>query len=143
MLRQSPARQRRAVRRAVDIPCELVSHHVDEPLLYWATDLTPYGLWLETPFPMALGDKVVVCFAPTVWWPNRELMIFAEVTRIGIGRSVAARGMGLDFLDITLHEQRALGGWLHRRPPPLPRRRARAPATSRRALPAPRCRLAA
>jgi len=33
--------------------------------------------------------------------------------------------MGLEFLDITEHEQRTLSAWLHRRPPPLPKRRAR------------------
>ena len=51
---------RRALRRAVDMPCEVISNYVDEPLLYWATDLSPYGLWLDTPFPMAGREQVVV-----------------------------------------------------------------------------------
>jgi hypothetical protein len=125
----------------VDIPCELVSRYVDEPLLYWATDLTCYGAWLETPYPMELGEKVVICFAPTVWWPSRELMLFAEVTRLRVGRTASERGMGVEFLDASPHELRALGSWLHRRPPPLPKRRAR--GVARRALPTPRCALAA
>lgn len=131
---------RRALRRAVDMPCEVISNYVDEPLLYWATDLSPYGLWLDTPFPMAAGEQVVVSFSPPVWWPGRELILFAEVIR-----SKAARGdtgMGMVFLDITAHEQRALSAWLRGRPPPLPRRRARS-RSSVRPLPVPRWALAA
>ena len=128
------------MRRAVELPCELVSSYVDVPLLYWATDLTPYGLWLETPMPMQLGEQVVVCFKPHVWWSSRELMLFAEVTRVSSCRG-QDRGMGLEFLDISAHERRALEVWLRRRPPPLPKRRAR--AQSQRKLPQPRYLIAA
>jgi hypothetical protein len=132
---------RRALRRAVQLPCELVSDHVDDPLLYWATDLTPYGIWLETRFPMALGEQVVLCFSPGIWWEARDLMLFAEVTRVTHQRGVEERGMGLEFLDITSHEQRALTAWLRNRPPPLPKRRARSSQT--RGLPVPQCLIAA
>ena len=135
MMAQPPDSQhRRAMRRAVDIPCELVSRHVDSPLLYWATDLTPYGMWVETPIPMQIGEVVVVCFRPPVWWPGRELMVFSEVTRVANqarGRH-GPRGMGVEFLDLPAHERRTLVSWLRRRPPPLPLRRARSgrdPAT--------------
>ncbi len=126
---------RRALRRAVQLPCELVSRYVDQPLLYWATDLTPYGLWLETPFPMELGEEVVLCITPGIWWNQRELMLFAEVTRISTSRDQGERGMGLEFLDATPHERRALEAWLRNRPPPLPKRRARSSST--RGLPMP------
>jgi hypothetical protein len=132
------ARHRRALRRAVELPCELVSRYVDEPLLYWATDLTPFGTWLETPFPMELGEQVVLCLKPGIWWDARELMLFAEVTRVSSAKHPEDRGMGLEFLDATIHEQRALAGWLRNRPPPLPRRRARS-AEQDRVLPAPAC----
>lgn len=124
---------RRSLRRAVQIPCELVSSYLDEPLLYWATDLTPHGMWLDTHFPMVVGEIVVVCFEPAIWWWQRPLGIFAEVVRATRGND---SGMGLTFLDITLHEQRALQAWLRGRPPPLPRRRPRTPL--RRQLPIPR-----
>ncbi len=126
---------RRALRRSVDMPCEVISNHVDEPLLYWATDLSPYGLWLDTPFPMAAREQVVVCFKPPVWWPGRELTLFAEVIRSAGGQG--APGMGMVFLDITAHEQRALSGWLRGRPPPLPKRRRRS-SSSITSLPVPR-----
>jgi len=122
------------------MPCEIISGHVDEPLLYWATDLSPQGLWLDTRFPMQAGEQVVVCFKPAVWWPGRELMVFAQVIRASASRArsgLASAGMGLEFLDIDCHEQRALTAWLRRRPPPLPRRRARG-VPSLRALPEPR-----
>lgn len=132
---------RRALRRAVQLPCELVSQYVDEPLLYWATDLTPYGIWLETRFPMELGEQVVLCFDPGIWWDSRELMLFAEVTRVAHHRGFEERGMGLEFTDISAHERRALDVWLHKRPPPIPKRRARSSHT--RGLPIPRYLIAA
>ena len=128
--------RRRALRRAVDIPIALVTRHIDEPLLYWATDLSPYGMWVETPFPMQLGESLVVCFRPGVCWPSRELQVFASVERASwASGKKQASGMGLNFDDITAHEQRALRGWLRWRPPPLPKRRGR---TNARPLPQPR-----
>jgi hypothetical protein len=126
---------RRSLRRAVELPCEIVTRHLDEPLLYWATNLTPFGLWIDTRFPMQSGDVVVVCFRPAVWWPGRELMLFAEVVRATTTRGET--GMGLEFLDADEHERRALTAWLRGRPPPLPKRRPR--VYGRRLLPKPRC----
>lgn len=127
---------RRAVRRAVELPCEVVSRYVDQPLLYWATDLSPFGMWLETKFPMQAGERLVVCFQPPIWWRARELMVFAEVVRASSGRD-NARGMAVEFNDLNVHERRTLRGWLRGRPPPLPRRRKRS-GESWRPLPRPR-----
>ena len=118
-------RGRRALRRAVELPCELMTKYVDEPLLYWASDLTPHGMWLETPAPMEIGEQAVLCFQPAVWWNSRSITVFAEVCRVTWSRQPHERGMALSFLDITAHEQRALEAWLRGRPPPLPVRRAR------------------
>ena len=133
-------RRRRALRRAVEIPVELISRHVDEPLLYWATDLTPYGMWIETPFPMQPGEEVVLCFQPAVSWAQRELIIFAEVERMTAAQGSGA-GMGLSFKGMTPHEERALSSWLRWRPPPLPKRRCR--SMNVRELPPPSIRLRA
>jgi hypothetical protein len=124
-LATSAAAKRRALRRAVELPCDLVSRYLDEPLLYWATDLSPFGLWLETPLPMQLGEQVVLSFQPAVWWPTREITVFAEVVRVTNGRRSPRTGMGLEFLDLDENEERSLGAWLRGRPPPLPRRRKR------------------
>ncbi len=127
MFEQSCGRNK--MRRSVEIPCDIVTRHIDKPLLYWATDLSSDGVWLETRFPMQTGENLVVCIKPPVWWPSRELMLFAEVVRSSsvVARSEQECGMGLVFTDITRHEQRALDGWLRGRPPRLPRRRRRTP----------------
>jgi hypothetical protein len=127
MIEQSCDRNK--LRRAVEIPCDIVTRHIDEPLMYWATDLTSDGIWLETNFPMRAGERVVVCLKPAIFWRSRELMLFAEVVRSAsvVSRSEQACGMGLIFTDIDRHEQRALDGWLRGRPPRLPRRRRRSP----------------
>ena len=132
-------RARRSLRRAVDLPCQLVSKFVDEPLLYWATDLSPEGIWIETPIPMRTGEVVVLCFQPTIWWPGSELRLFAEVARVSTARrrrEAGLAGMGLEFLDLSVHEHRALSAWLRGRPPPLPKRRP-LPKRGLNALPAP------
>jgi hypothetical protein len=134
---------RRALRRAVEIPCEVVSKFVDEPLLYWATDLSPEGIWIETPIPMRTGEVVVLCFQPPVWWSTRELRVFAEVARVCTTRrrsDAGVSGMGLEFRDLCPEESRALQAWLRGRPPPLPKRRQRTDDPKRQ-LPVPRCQL--
>ncbi|MCC6522262.1 MAG: hypothetical protein IT373_06345 [Polyangiaceae bacterium] len=126
--------KRRAPRRNVELACELVTDDVDEPLLRWATDLSPFGLWLEAAEPLGPGETVVVCLEPPVCWPRgRELVVFAGVTRAGWGRRVADRGasgMGLDFIDLSPHEERVLRSWLGWRPT-QPRRRFGMPRRAR------------
>ncbi len=133
MPRRAESRGRRALRRAVELPCDLVSRYLDEPLLYWATDLSPFGVWLDTSLPMQLGEQVVLSFQPPTGWRRGEITVFAEVVRLTSGRrrreSDAPRrttGMGLEFLDLGFDEERALRSWLFGRPPPLPKRRRRA-----------------
>ncbi|MBI4704225.1 MAG: PilZ domain-containing protein [Deltaproteobacteria bacterium] len=130
---------RRAVRRAVDLPCELITRYVDEPLLCWATDLSPLGAWIETPGPLWPGEVVVLSLRPIVRWPHREITVFAHVVRIAVSGRGERRdepGMGLEFRDLNRYEFGALQGWLRHRPPPLPRRRRRLVADHR--LPPPR-----
>lgn len=111
--------RRRFVRRAVTLPVELISGHDDAPVLQWASDLTPFGLWVDTRFPLPRGEHVVVAFTPP-GGAFAELTLFAEVTRSARVRDGDRAGMGLSFLDITAAERAALGGWLRNRPPPLP-----------------------
>ncbi len=121
-----PSVSRRALRRAVKQPCELVSQHHDEPVAYQAVDLSPFGVWLETDDPLQLGEVVVACFRPPGDWHLRELMVFSEVTRVVSSRGGQQRsggGMGLEFRDLTIQEFACLAWWLRNRPPPLPKRR--------------------
>ena len=94
---------RRAPRRAVRVACEVVSHYSDEPAPLTVTNLSPYGMWLETPLPLHLGAEVVVSFSPPRW-RGRELMVFGRVARINSGRRRRDRGslgMGVEFADLT------------------------------------------
>lgn len=115
----SNSSRRRYVRRAVMLPVELISSRDDQPVLSWASDLTPFGLWIDTRFPLARGEHVVVIFeAPGS--QLGEMTLFAEITRSELARQGERSGMGLSFLDISSVERQALGAWLRGRPPPLP-----------------------
>jgi hypothetical protein len=101
------------------LPVELIDSRDDAPVLTWASNLTPFGLWIDTRFPLPRGEHVVVAFeAPGC--ASREMVLFAEVTRSTLVRHGERAGMGLSFLDVTAEERQALSGWLRGRPPPLP-----------------------
>ncbi len=100
---------RRANRKQLDLPCELVVDGWDSPVGHSMLDASAYGAWLRSSFPGEVGDYVVCCFQPPGWERRRELMVFAEVKRIlRPERGQLRRGMALEFLDITLNEQIAL-----------------------------------
>lgn len=110
--------QRRTTRHRVEIPCELVTSDRDEPQLYWATDLSGHGLWLEGAQSLPLGEVVVACITPGIWWRRREIQVFAEVVRVsyGLRQGDSGPGAGLRFIDLTASERWALRRWLHPRP---------------------------
>ncbi len=110
-----PAR-RRALRRAVHVNCDVITTQWEEPAPHLVTDLSPYGCWIDTPFPLMPETDVILAFTPPRWGEG-EVVTFARVTRRV--RSGARRGMGLEFLDITRGDVRALEGSLHGLPPPL------------------------
>ena len=97
---------RRAHRRQIDLPCEVITREADEPILHQLIDISPYGVWLRTSFPRPVGERVVLSFtAPH----GKELTVFAEVTRATKGSShQGERGMGLEFVDIRQGERVAL-----------------------------------
>jgi hypothetical protein len=126
---------RRSSRHLVDLPCEVVTRQDDEPLLLWATDLSADGAWLEAGARrLALGEELIVCFRPAVWWQEREIMAFAEVARLsrGLRGDDPAPGLGVAFVDLTAGERFALRSWLRPRPE---RRPARRPGAHRRVEP--------
>jgi hypothetical protein len=117
---------RRSPRHTVELACEVVTRDVDEPLLLWATDLSPEGVWLETGQPIVdCGSELVVCLRPLVWWQARELIVFGEVARVSQGRrdQDVGGGVGVAFMDLTAGERFALRAWLRPRPERRPSRR--------------------
>ncbi len=113
---------RRARRHAIELPCEIITNRWDEPVAHWASDVSAFGMWIPTSFPLKPGERVVVSFKPPAgpWsgrrWRNREVTVFAKVARTtSSGRrsrrhiATAPRsGMGLEFSDLTRRERRTL-----------------------------------
>ena len=103
---------RRAQRRTVDLSCDLIGQEYDAPLTHSLRDLSAYGAWLTTSFPMKVGDIVVLSFRPPNWEKPFDLNVFAEVTRTaGTHRSHGRHrrgGMGLAFMDLTTPERRMM-----------------------------------
>ncbi len=97
---------RRARRRQVDLPCEVITRDQDEPVLHQLVDISPYGVWLKTSFPRPVGERLVLSFmAPH----GEELTVFAEVTRTVRGAPERrGSGMGLEFVDIRHRERIAM-----------------------------------
>ncbi|MCA9644002.1 MAG: PilZ domain-containing protein [Polyangiaceae bacterium] len=108
---------RRGVRHEVELPCELITSQCDEPLLFWATDLSRVGIWLETQEPLHRGDDVVLCFRPLMGWHGDEVQVFAQVQRIQRRvQGAPTLGMALEFGDLSDIESAALSRWLAPRP---------------------------
>ncbi len=120
-----PPDDRRALRRDLDLRLELVSHYSDEPVEHHATDLSPYGMWIDTELPLHPGSEVVLSMEPP-GLDGRELTVFAKVARVVTGRRRSDRGplgMGLQFEDLTHEEQAELTEALMGIPPKLRRNR--------------------
>ncbi len=100
---------RRALRRAVELSCDLVSHYGDVPEVHVASDVSPYGLWVDTAMPLHPGSEVVLGFRPP-HYEGDEMLVFGTVTRVVTGRRRGDRGrlgMAIEFRDLS-SEQRTM-----------------------------------
>lgn len=89
---------RRSQRRSIDMPCQLVERSWDEPVNHRVTDISLYGLWIRTSFPLPTGERVVVSFlAPGI---DHEITVFARVARVLQHGKRGERGMGLEYVDL-------------------------------------------
>jgi len=116
---------RRALRRAVQVECEVLSECWDEPVLLQTSDLSPFGAWIETPFPLDIGAELLLTFRPPRW-AERRIVCLADVVRVALRRRRRERrlsGMGVRFTDMAGEVQVALSDVLVGMPPPLPSRR--------------------
>ena len=111
---------RRCDRRATDVPCELVRRTWDRPVRHRVTEMSPHGVWIQTTFPLRVGEQVVLSFAPPRGRQPRELTVFAEVTRAVRPNKRAGMplgGMALEFIDLSKPERRLLQRSLQALPP--------------------------
>lgn len=127
--------RRRAIRRAVALDCELVSSYWDEPIAHRVTDLSPYGMWIETPLPLDPGEELLVSFYPPRWPSFDPVVAIGEVRRVELRRRSSdprESGMGIQIhcFDPIDHEE--LAESLRGVPPPLPRQKS--PTRARREL---------
>ncbi|RLB53214.1 MAG: hypothetical protein DRI90_21420 [Deltaproteobacteria bacterium] len=121
-----PADSRRALRRDLGMRCEVVSHYCEEVVEHRVTDVSPYGVWIDTSFPLHPGAEVVLSLQPPRF-DGAELTVFAKVARAVTGRRRSDRGplgMGIEFGDLTAAEQLRLERALAGIPPKVPRRLA-------------------
>jgi hypothetical protein len=118
-LLEDMSESRRAARRGVEVACELITPRWNQPLATRGMDLSPYGMWIETRAPAAIGDEVVVCFTPPR--RERELTLFARVCRIG-EHDDGERGVGVEFEALDWFEQKTLADGLRGIPPRFPGR---------------------
>lgn len=98
--------ERCAPRLAVQLTCDLISHHAERPERHNVSCLSSTGLWIETFQPLHPGAEVVVSFVPPDT-DGPELTVFAKVVRVVTGRRRGDRGtigMGIAFTDLRPHE---------------------------------------
>ncbi|MBI4705983.1 MAG: PilZ domain-containing protein [Deltaproteobacteria bacterium] len=118
---------RRAQRRAVDIPCELIARSCDEPINHRASDMTPHGVWVDTSFPLDEGAQVVVSFRPPRATVPGEMTLFARVARSIRPRHTGGfrprAGMALEFVGVSVTDRKTLRAALRGLPAAPPKRR--------------------
>ena len=117
--------QRRALRRAVRLDCQVVRERDFKLISSRAVDLSPQGMLVLTDTQVLTGEEVIVSFrAPTtrLWFDCG-----ATVARVIHGRRPGDWGpcLGLDFSGVDDLSRIVLHADLRGLPPPLPRRAPR------------------
>jgi hypothetical protein len=88
---------RRAPRLDVRVPCQLVGAGVwHEPVRFPIRNLSPYGMWIETDYPLDPGDQVLASFRPP--GTGRAVVVRAVVVRSRLRDGDS--GMALAFVEM-------------------------------------------
>jgi hypothetical protein len=118
--------QRRAIRRAVRVDCQVVRERDFKLLGDWALDLSPDGMLIVTRDVVLTGEEVIVSFPI----PRTRIIVDAEATvaRVVHGRRPTdrhRRALGISFDSLEPEYRRLLRAHLRNIPPPLPSRAPR------------------
>jgi len=98
---------RRAVRRLVDLECEVYSELWGEAISHRATDVSEDGLWIQTDLLLEIGTEVTLIFYPPDW--EEPLCVAGRVQRVQLrARRGASVGMGIAFEALRNDERRRL-----------------------------------
>jgi hypothetical protein len=121
-IRAARASRRISTRRGVTVPCQAGRERDFKLIADRTLDISVDGLLL----PLAQDDRVVTGDSLIIAFPIPGMWIDAEatVTRVVHGRRPGDEGpaCGVLFDVISSSARAALAGFLHGKPPPLPRR---------------------
>lgn len=116
---------RREVRRAISVPCQIVRERDFRLVAETAVDVSPDGMLIATEIDLEAGENVFVSFRATelgIWFDSE-----AKVARVIRGRRPGDKGraVGLSFSTMSRVKRLILRNHLRRVPPPVPRRTQR------------------
>ena len=117
--------ERREVRRAIAMTCQIVRERDFHLVSEKALDVSPDGMLVATDIELEPGENVFVSFRATdlgIWFDTE-----ARVARVIRGRRPGdkGRGIALRFSNMPRVKRLILRGHLRRVPPPVPRRMQR------------------
>ena len=117
--------ERREVRRAISMTCQIVRERDFRLVSEKALDVSPDGMLVATDVELEPGENVFVSFRATelgLWFDTE-----AHVARVVRGRRPGdrGRGVGLRFSTLPRVKRFILRGHLRKVPPPIPRRAQR------------------
>lgn len=114
------ASRRGATRRGVTLPCQAVRESDFTLVADRTIDISVDGLLIPIEQPIETGAMLIVSFPIPGMWIDAE----CSVTRVVHGRRPEDEGLacGVLFETISASARAALAGFLHGKPPPLPRR---------------------
>jgi hypothetical protein len=120
------ARQRRAIRRAVPVECQVVRERDFRLVATWGVDVSPLGMLVLAEARVLTGEPVVVSFRVprTGCWFDAE----ATVARVVHGRRPTDKGrrcLGIAFDALEPDARALIEDALRSAPPPVPARALR------------------
>lgn len=114
---------RKALRRGVEVECDVYSDWWDDGVALDARDLSPDGMWLQSSLNLRPGDRVRVTFRPPNWRGGVPIVADGVVRRVDHLKNKRwgkSSGMGVEFVGLEPWEREALGEALTGLPPALP-----------------------
>jgi hypothetical protein len=119
------ARQRRVIRRAIGVECQVVRERDFHLLGEHGVDVSPTGMLVATEERVLTGEPVILAFRlpRTDWWFDAQ----GTVARVVHGRRPGDRGrcFGIAFEGLDAEAKWLIGRALRDVPPPVPRRERR------------------
>jgi hypothetical protein len=121
------AHQRRALRRAVRIACQVVRERDCRLIGRRSVDVSPMGMLVRAEARVLTGEPVFVAFRVTLGKTVYAFDVQATVARVIHGRRPGDAGhcLGIEFEELDGDAARILRAALRAVPPPLPMREPR------------------